>query len=79
MLGICQFGQTGKTDQFKIIRACYKKITYNKLKWDKVNKQTNYRGLQKSKYDIFEFSSISGLLTSNQIKRTWLESFESAD
>ena len=22
---ICQFGQTGKTDQFKIIRACYKK------------------------------------------------------
>ena len=32
---ICQFGQTGKTDQFKIIRTCYKKITYKKLKWDK--------------------------------------------
>lgn len=33
---MCQkFRKTGKTDQFKIIRACYKKITYNKLKWDK--------------------------------------------
>ena len=29
------FGKTGKTDQFKIIRACYKKIKYNKLKLDK--------------------------------------------